>query len=112
MTISDFQMTSMVRRVVVSLGLQTSSMDISVINGVAYLKGRVERTDVTVMKIRKEFYYSENLISEKLGHEYKATLEALDRQIRVLPGIRGAVYKFKGWQKKIGHGWIQVMEGE
>ncbi len=101
----------MVRRIVVSLGLQTSAMDISVINGVAYLKGRVERTDVKIMKIKRDFYYSEELVSQKLSHEYRSTLEALDKQIRVLPGIKGAVYKFRGWQKKIGHGWIQVIDG-
>ncbi|MBN2726246.1 hypothetical protein JXR74_02640 [Candidatus Mcinerneyibacteriota bacterium] len=108
MSINDFQLTSMVRRVIVSLGLQTALLDISVINGVAYIKGKIERQDVAVMRIRRDYYYSEELIQEKLSHEYRSTLEALDRQIRIMPGIRGAVYKLKGWERRIGKGWVRI----
>jgi len=111
MSISDFQLTSMIRRVIVSLGLQTSLLDITVINGVAYIKGKIERQDVTIMKIRRDYAFSQEMMQEKLSHEYRYTLEALDRQIRAMPGIHGAVYKIKDWERRIGKGWIRTHGG-
>ncbi|HMA68910.1 MAG TPA: hypothetical protein VKN74_03500 [Candidatus Mcinerneyibacterium sp.] len=107
MTVSDFRLTSLVRRLVVQMNFNSNLLNISVINGVAYLKGEIEKNDPTIRKLKKKYKFSDKVLDKKLAQEYKAGLKMLDRNIVRAPGIRGVVYQLKNWEKKAGTGWIR-----
>lgn len=106
MAMSDFQLTSMVRRTIVSIGIDSNLLNIGVFNGVAYIKGEVQKQDASMMKIMKDLRFSKDLLKVKIETEYKAALTALDKELKALPGIKGVVYQIRGWRKNAG-GWVK-----
>ena len=105
MGVSDFQISSMVRRILVSVGFDTSGVNIGVYNGVVYLKGKLEKKGAIINKIEREFGYSRSIMNQKLTQEYLAALKVMDKQIVMLPGVRGVIYRISGWNKIPGVGW-------
>ncbi len=110
MPYSDFRLTSVVRRVIVQMNFDISKLNISVINGVAYIDGSIEKTDPHIRKLKSKYYYDNAILEKKLAKEYKSSLKMMDRNIINAPGIRGAVYKFEEWKKTSAGGWIKKKE--
>ncbi len=108
MAMSDFQLTSMVRRTIVSIGFDTNMLNIGVFNGVIYMKGELHRQDITMAKTMRDFKFSKDMLQEKLDSEYRFALTALDKEIKALPGIKGIVYQLKGWRKSPS-GWVKEL---
>lgn len=105
---SDFKLTSIVRKNLVQLGIDTKSLNISVYNGIAYLKGEINKNSADIRKLKKKYYYSKKVLEKKLQKEYKHSLKNLDRSLKRSPGIKGVMYKLKKWEKKPGGGWIKT----
>ncbi|TYB31478.1 MAG: hypothetical protein FXF47_03950 [Candidatus Mcinerneyibacterium aminivorans] len=104
---SDFKLTSIVRRIIVQMNIDINQLNISVINGVAYLDGKITKTDPHIRKMKNEYSYDNAVLEKKLEKEYKNTLKMMDRNIINAPGVRGAVYKFEKWEKTSAGGWIK-----
>ncbi len=109
MAVSDFQLNSMVHRMVVSVGFDSNLLSIGVFNGVVYIKGELQKQDPATLMLMKDFRFAKDILNAKIESEYKTALTALDREIKALPGFRGIVYQLKGWRKSAG-GWIKEQE--